>query len=65
MRYPGKLTFRVWDENWAKTIRISIDAWAKAHYPGATVDLVIHPWGEYWDLVKTSAAGGDLPDIFS
>lgn len=62
---PGNLSMWVWDENWAKTIRASIDAWTKSYCPDAKVDLVIHPWGEYWDLVKTSAAGGDLPDIFN
>ncbi len=62
---PGKLTMWVWDENWQKVIAKSIDAWKKDYCPGAEVDLQVHPWGQYWDLVKTSATSGDLPDVFN
>ena len=62
---PGKLTMWVWDENWATIIGNSIDAWKAEYCPGAEVDLQVQPWGQYWDVLKTNAAGGDLPDIFN
>ena len=62
---PGDLTMWVWDENWATIIGASIETWTEKYCPGATVDLVVQPWGQYWDLLKTNAAGGDLPDVFN
>ncbi len=62
---PGKLTMWVWDENWQKIIAKSIDDWTTNFCPGASVDLQVHPFAQYWDLVKTSAASGDLPDVFN
>src|SRR3990172_9129208 len=62
---PGKLTMWVWDENWAKIIQESIDAWIADYCPGAEVDLQVQPWAQYWDLLKTNAAGGELPDVFN
>ena len=62
---PGKLTMWVWDEVWATIIGDSIEAWKAEYCPGAEVDLQVQPWGQYWDLLKTNAAGGDLPDVFN
>jgi multiple sugar transport system substrate-binding protein len=62
---PGELTMWVWDENWADIIGASIDAWEAEYCPGAEVDLQVQPWGQYWDLLRTNAAGGDLPDVFN
>jgi multiple sugar transport system substrate-binding protein len=62
---PGNLTMWVWDENWATAIGASIDQWIADYCPGATVDLQVQPWGQYWDLLATNAAGGDLPDVFN
>ncbi len=62
---PGELTMWVWDENWAEIIGESIDAWTAEYCEGASVDLQVQPWGQYWDLLRTSAAGGDLPDVFN
>ena len=62
---PGALTMWVWDENWAKVIQESIDVWTEKYCPGAEVDLIVNPWGQYWDLLKTGAAAGDLPDVFT
>jgi multiple sugar transport system substrate-binding protein len=62
---PGKLTMWVWDDNWAKIINESIKDWETKYCPGAEVDLQVQPWAQYWDLLKTNAAGGDLPDIFN
>ncbi len=62
---PGALTMWVWDENWAKVIGEAIEAWKADYCPGAEVDLQVQPWGQYWDLLRTNAAGGDLPDVFT
>jgi multiple sugar transport system substrate-binding protein len=62
---PGKLTMWVWDDNWAKIIGDSIKDWQLKYCPGAEVDLQVQPWAQYWDLLKTNAAGGDLPDVFN
>jgi multiple sugar transport system substrate-binding protein len=56
---------RVWDENWAKTVQSVVDQWIADYCPGATVDVNQVPWGQYWDLLRTDAASGDLPDIFN
>jgi len=62
---PGTLTMWVWDENWAKVIGDSIAAWEETYCPGAEVDLQVQPWDQYWNLLKTNAAGGELPDVFN
>jgi multiple sugar transport system substrate-binding protein len=62
---PGTLTMWVWDENWATVIGDAIDAWKADYCPGAEVDLVQQPWEQYWDLLQTNAASGDLPDVFN
>jgi multiple sugar transport system substrate-binding protein len=62
---PGELTMWVWDENWQEIIGESIEVWQENYCPGAEVDLIQQPWGNYWDLLRTNAAGGDLPDVFN
>lgn len=62
---PGTLTMWVWDENWATIIGNSIELWKAEYCPGAEVDLQVQPWGQYWDLLTTNAAGGELPDVFN
>lgn len=62
---PGNLTMWVWDENWAKVIGDAIQEWKTDYCPGAEVDLQVQPWAQYWDLLTTNAAGGDLPDVFN
>lgn len=62
---PGELTMWVWDELWAEVIGASIDNWIETYCPGASVDLIRTPWGQYWDALQTNAAAGDLPDIFN
>lgn len=62
---PGTLTMRVWDENWAETIGASLEVWKSEYCPGAEVEVEVVPWGQYWDLLRTDAASGDLPDIFN
>jgi multiple sugar transport system substrate-binding protein len=60
---PGSLRMWVWDENWATVIRESIADWEANYCPGAEVTLEVQPWGQYWDLLRTS--GTDLPDVFN
>jgi len=62
---PGDLTLRVWDENWAKTVQTIVDKWVADYCPGANVTVNQVPWGQYWDLLKTDASSGDLPDVFN
>lgn len=62
---PGTLTMWVWDENWAAIIGAAIEEWQAEYCPGAEVDLQVQPWEQYWDLLRTNAAGGDLPDVFN
>ncbi|RIK33823.1 MAG: hypothetical protein DCC55_34215 [Chloroflexi bacterium] len=62
---PGTLTMWVWDENWATIIGNSIELWKTEYCPGAEVNLQVQPWGQYWDLLTTNAAGGELPDVFN
>jgi multiple sugar transport system substrate-binding protein len=62
---PGDLTMWVWDENWADVIGQAIDQWTAEYCPGANVDLQVQPWNQYWDLLRTNVAGGDMPDVFN
>lgn len=62
---PGTLTMWVWDENWAEIIGSAIEEWQADYCPGAEVDLQVQPWQQYWDLLRTNAAGGELPDVFN
>ncbi len=62
---PGNLTMWVWDVNWPAIINASIEAWQAEYCPGATVDLIQQPYTQFFDLLKTNAAGGDLPDVFT
>ncbi len=62
---PGSLTLRVWDENWAKVLTDATNAWVADYCPGAEVNVDLVPWAQYWDLLKTDATSGDLPDVFN
>lgn len=62
---PGELKMWVWDETWAGIISESIELWKAEYCPGAEVTVEVQPWEQYWDVLKTNAAGGDLPDIFN
>ncbi|GEM_PF-615712 len=62
---PGAITMRVWDAVWAAAIQESVDAWIAGYCPGAEVTLEVVPWDQYWDLLRTNAEEGDLPDIFN
>jgi multiple sugar transport system substrate-binding protein len=62
---PGSLSMWVWDENWAAVIEQARDAWIADYCPGAEVEIVVNPWDQYWDLLRTASASGDLPDVFN
>lgn len=62
---PGALTMWLWDANWADIIGRSVERWESTYCPGATVDISVHTWQQYWDSLNTGAVTGDLPDIFN
>lgn len=61
----GQLTMWVWDETWAGIIGDAITDWTANYCPGAEVDLQVQPWAQYWDLLRTNVAGGNMPDVFN
>jgi multiple sugar transport system substrate-binding protein len=62
---PGELSMWVWDANWARIINSSIADWESKYCPGAEVDLQVHPWGDYWTLLRDGVANDTLPDVFN
>ena len=62
---PGKLTMWIWETAWEQILLDSFEAWKTNYCPGAEVELQINPWDQYWVLLRTSAAGGELPDVFN
>ena len=62
---PGELDLWVWDANWGAILEESSAAWVEAYCPGATVNVTIQPWEQYWTLIQTAATSGDLPDVFN
>ncbi len=61
----GSLDLWVWDANWGEILERSVAAWEAAYCNGAQVNIVVHPWEEYWNLVKTAATEEDLPDVLN
>jgi len=62
---PGKVSLWVWDEDWKAILEKSLAVYKQKYCPGAEVELVQQPYDNYWQQVKTSATGGDLPDVFN
>jgi multiple sugar transport system substrate-binding protein len=62
---PGNLTMWLWDQHWADIIAGAVDHWEQAYCPGATVDVSVHSWAQYWDALNTETDTGGLPDIFN
>ncbi len=62
---PGDVTMWVWDANWAKIINTSIADWEVNYCPGAQVDLQVHPWEDYWKLLRDGVTDGEMPDVFN
>jgi multiple sugar transport system substrate-binding protein len=62
---PGELTMWVWDANWAKIINASIADWEVKYCLGAKVNLEVHPWEDYWKLLRQGVANDSLPDVFN
>jgi multiple sugar transport system substrate-binding protein len=60
---PGSLVFWLWDDTLGAIISDSIDYWIETYCPGATVDMQITPWAQYWDTLRVNAAGGNMPDV--
>lgn len=61
---PVTLTFGWWSNTPAKdnSMKAWIADFEKAH-PNITVKPEIIPWGNYWDKLKTTTAGGNAYDI--
>jgi multiple sugar transport system substrate-binding protein len=62
---PANLTMWLWDQHWADIIGKAVDQWERVYCPGASVDISVHPWAEYWDTLNSEANTGNLPDIFN
>lgn len=52
-----------WDQNQAQAIEQQAAAF-KEIAPEITMELQTTPWGQYWDKLWTSLAGGSAPDSF-
>lgn len=61
----GSLTVQVWDENWASALEGAVAAYKENYCPDANIAIEQVPWAQYWDLLKTDATSGDLPDVFN
>lgn len=60
---PVTLTYMIWDKGEEPAYRASLDQFQAAH-PGIKVDIQVVAWAQYWSKLQTSAAGGDMPDLF-
>ncbi|GAC1546464.1 MAG: sugar ABC transporter substrate-binding protein [Herpetosiphon sp.] len=58
-----KITYGLWDQTQQAGVQKVIDAFEKAN-PNVHVEIQLTPWSQYWDNLKTAAAGGDLFDVF-
>jgi multiple sugar transport system substrate-binding protein len=56
------LTYGMWDQNQQPAMQKTIDEFQKQH-PNIKVDIQLTPWANYWDKLKTAAAGGEINDI--
>lgn len=60
---PVKLTYAIWDNNQLPAHEQIIEAF-EAENPGIDVEIQVVPWGNYWDRLQTTLAGGDAYDVF-
>jgi multiple sugar transport system substrate-binding protein len=56
------LTYGMWDENQKPAMQQTIDEFQKQH-PNIKVEIQLTPWNNYWDKLKTAAAGGEINDV--
>lgn len=56
------LTYGMWDKNQQPAMQKTIDEFHKLH-PNVNVEIQLTPWANYWDKLKTAAAGGEINDI--
>ena len=59
----GTLSFATWDSNQSPGMQANIELFQQS-YPNVEVQLQVTPWNEYWQKLRTSAAAGNLPDVF-
>jgi multiple sugar transport system substrate-binding protein len=56
------LTYGMWDQNQQPAMQKTIDEFQKLH-PNIKVEIQLTPWANYWDKLKTAAAGGEINDV--
>lgn len=57
------ITYGMWDQTQEATMQKVIDAFEQKN-PNINVEIQLVPWAQYWDNLKTAAAGGELFDTF-
>jgi multiple sugar transport system substrate-binding protein len=57
------LNYMIWDAGEKPAYQKSIDQFESAH-PNIKVNVQVVAWAQYWSKLQTSAAGGDMPDLF-
>lgn len=56
------ITYWIWDINQLIATEMMIEAFEAEH--DIDVELILVPWGEYWDKLPVSLAGGVGPDVY-
>ena len=57
------ITYGMWDQTQQESMQRVADAFEQAN-PNIQVEIQLVPWAQYWDNLKTAAAGGELFDVF-
>ncbi|HZG65974.1 MAG TPA: sugar ABC transporter substrate-binding protein [Herpetosiphonaceae bacterium] len=57
------ITYGMWDQTQQESMQKVADAFEQAN-PNIQVEIQLVPWAQYWDNLKTAAAGGELFDVF-
>jgi multiple sugar transport system substrate-binding protein len=57
------LNYMIWDATEKPAYQKSVDRFEAAH-PDIKVNIQVVAWAQYWSKLQTSAAGGDMPDLF-
>jgi multiple sugar transport system substrate-binding protein len=56
------ITYGMWAEAQRPVMEQTIEEFQKQH-PNIKVDLQVTPWNNYWDKLRTAAAGGAVNDV--
>ncbi|WP_042391738.1 ABC transporter substrate-binding protein [Streptacidiphilus carbonis] len=60
---PVTLNYMIWDAGQKPAYQKSINQFEATH-PDIKVNIEVVAWAQYWSKLQTSAAGGDMPDLF-